>query len=211
MVGRREGLNCPRVKARRPFNPPASTVDDRAMNDSKSVLVAYASALGSTAEVAGFIAGRLQSKGFGVAVCKVDDEPDPQGFDAVVLGSAVHDMAWLPEAESYVRRHRAVLAERDVWLFSVGLSPALHGPIGSMMRRVVPRRIAALLRVVPVRDYTVFAGVYGREGTTLTTRIIYRLIGGGSYGDLRDWAAIASWADTISDGVLAKGEGPTLR
>jgi menaquinone-dependent protoporphyrinogen oxidase len=201
----------PRRKGSTALHSAAPSVNYRAMNDSKSILVAYASARGSTAEVAGFIAGRLRSQGFGVVVCTVDDEPDPHDYDAVVIGSAVHNMAWLPEAESYLRRHRAVLAERDVWLFSVGLSPALHGPIGSMMRRAVPKRIAALLRVVPIRDYAVFAGVYGREGRTLTTRIIYRLIGGGSYGDLRDWTAITRWADASGDRVLAKGEGPTRR
>ncbi|MBJ8347047.1 flavodoxin domain-containing protein [Antrihabitans sp. YC2-6] len=168
------------------------------MNDSISVLVTFASAQGSTKEVATFIADRLRTRGFEVDLRPVGEQPDAQPYDAVVIGSAVHNMAWLPGAADYLYRHRYVLAGRAVWLFSVGLSPALQGPIGHLLKQSVPKQISDLLNVVSARSYTVFAGVYRRADTTRLTRAIYRLIGGRRYGDLRDWRAIERWTDQIA-------------
>ena len=170
-----------------------------------SVLVTYASAEGSTKEVASFIAERLRTHGLVVDLLPVGEEPDAQSYDAVVIGSAVHNMAWLPDADSYLRRHRYVLAGRALWLFSVGLSPALSGPIGNMLKRAVPKKISALLNMASARDYAAFAGVFRRTHTTKLTRIVYRLIGGHTYGDLRDWGAIADWADGIAVSLSAPG------
>jgi menaquinone-dependent protoporphyrinogen oxidase len=178
--------------------PAGDRIDHRGMNDSLSVLVTYASAEGSTKEVASFIADRLRTHGLDVDLVPVGEEPDAQPYDAVVIGSAVHNMAWLPVAESYLRRHRYVLAGRALWLFSVGLSPALSGSVGTVLKRAVPKKISALLDAVPTRDYANFAGVFRRAHTTKLTRIVYRLIGGRTYGDLRDWGAIAHWADAIA-------------
>ena len=175
------------------------------MNDSVSVLVTYASAEGSTKEVASYIAERLRSHGLVVDLLPVSEEPDAQSYDAVVVGSAVRNMAWLPDAESYLHRHRYVLAGRELWLFSVGLSPALSGPIGNMLKRAVPKKISTLLNMASARDYAAFAGVFRRAHTTRLTRIVYRLIGGHTYGDLRDWEAIAHWADAIAVALPSPG------
>ncbi|MBJ8341240.1 flavodoxin domain-containing protein [Antrihabitans sp. YC3-6] len=175
------------------------------MSSSLSILVAFASARGSTGEIAGFIANRLRLKGFDVDLCSVDQAPNPRHYDVVVVGSAIHDRAWLPDAERFLRRHRVVLQGRDVWLFSVGLSPALHGPVGRRLKRAVPKNIASLLELISVREYAVFAGVFSRADTTRVSRIVYRLIGGGGFGDLRDWQAIARWTDGIGAAVSRRG------
>ena len=43
----------------------------------------------------------------------------------MVLGSAIHNGAWLPEATEVVRANAEVLAAKPVWLFSVGMVAAL--------------------------------------------------------------------------------------
>jgi len=168
------------------------------MNDCSKVLVAYATAAGSTKSVANFIATKIRSDGFLVDVRSVIDKPELDAYNAVILGSAVHNMAWLPEAEEYLRRHRDVLSHKAVWLFSVSLSPSLHGPVGRRAKRFVPKKIAALTNVAGARDYQAFAGVFSRDDTTALTRILYWAMGGGRFGDLRDWPAIANWASVIS-------------
>jgi menaquinone-dependent protoporphyrinogen oxidase len=66
------------------------------MAASPRVLVSYATAAGSTAGIAERIAGVLRTASRD-AVCRpADPDPDLADFDALVLGSAVHDMAWLP-------------------------------------------------------------------------------------------------------------------
>ena len=79
----------------------------------ETVLVAYASGNGSTKEIAEFIAARLIRNGLLVQAHSVVDAPDPAAFEAVVIGSAIHNRAWLPSTEEYVRRFRAALATQN--------------------------------------------------------------------------------------------------
>jgi hypothetical protein len=53
-----------------------------------------------------------------------------------VLGGAVHNQRWLAEATDFVREHRARLAGRPPWTFSVGMPTALPAP----WRRMAARR-----------------------------------------------------------------------
>jgi menaquinone-dependent protoporphyrinogen oxidase len=165
------------------------------------IAVIFATAQGSTREIAEFIGAVLANRGADVEIADVEHAPELSRFDAVVLGSAVHNMAFLPAAADFVHRHHDDLADRDVWLFSVGLGPALRGPIGRRIGRIVPKQIAALRDSTSAVDYRAFAGHYERIGVSRSARIVYRLQGGGRYGDLRDWTAITAWADTIAEAL----------
>ncbi|MGW4531993.1 flavodoxin domain-containing protein [Nocardia sp. NPDC004340] len=162
------------------------------------IAVVYASAQGSTREIADFIGASLSARGATVEIADAEHAPDPTRFNALILGSAVHDRALLPELEGFVRDHRHELRARPVWLFSVGLGPALVGPIGHLMGRAVPKRIAEVRDAVMPRGYRAFAGHYERAGVSLPARALYRLLGGSRYGDLRDWTAITAWIDTVA-------------
>lgn len=162
------------------------------------ILVAYASAAGSTEEIAEFIGVRLREAGFETDVRSVVDEPDPGDYRAIVIGSAVRFQSWLPAAEDFAVRHADKLAFKPAWMFSVGLVPGLQGPIGSRLSEVVPERIAALRDLVMPSDYRAFAGVFKRADKVLSTRVVYYAIGGRRYGDLRDWPAIDEWAGYIA-------------
>ncbi len=91
-----------------------------------TVLVGFATMHGSTRGVAERIASRLGERGLEAEVRSFDDVADAAGYDAFVLGSAVANMAWLTGAAGFVRRNAGVLAERPVWLFSVGSRDALR-------------------------------------------------------------------------------------
>ncbi|MET7772755.1 flavodoxin domain-containing protein [Nocardia sp. NPDC005366] len=163
------------------------------------IAVVYATAQGSTREIAEYIAEGFTTRGAEVELADVDHAPELTRFDAVVLGSAIHDMSLLLPAVDYVRNNRAALADTAVWLFSVGLGPALRGPIGRVIGRTVPPKIAAVRDSISPREYRAFAGHYERVGVSLKARVLYRLMGGGRYGDLRDWAAISGWTAAIAD------------
>lgn len=165
------------------------------------ISVVYATAQGSTREIAEYLAADLAARGATVEVADVEHAPDLSRFDAVVLGSAVHDRALLPEAVEYIATHRDELQARDVWIFSVGLGPALRGPIGRRLGRAVPKRIAAARDAAGAREYRSFAGHYERAGVSWQARTIYRLVGGTRYGDLRDWTAISFWSDSIAQAL----------
>ena len=96
---------------------------------------------GSTRDIAEFIAADLAQRGADAHLHDIEHAPAPEGFDAVILGSAVHDMDFPPPAVAYPDRYRTTLATTDVRLFGVGPGPALRGPIG----RIVPETIADMV------------------------------------------------------------------
>jgi len=173
------------------------------------VLVVHASAGGSTKAVAEFVAASLRAQGVVADLRGLDEQPGLDGYDAVVLGSAVHNRAMLPAAELFVRQNSAALRVIPVWLFSLGMGPSLRGPVGHFLRDAVPPRVAELCELIGPRDYRAFAGVVPRSGRTLVFRFLLWVCG-GRYGDLRDWPAIDAWAADIArhlHGAVPAGGG----
>ncbi|GGN81174.1 flavodoxin domain-containing protein [Nocardia rhizosphaerihabitans] len=167
-------------------------------NPSPRIAVLFATAQGSTRDIAEFIADDLVAHGARAELHDIEHAPDLSGIDTVVIGSAIHDMDLLPEASAYLRHNLNTLAHKDVWLFSVGLGPALRGPIGRWIGRRIPRKVADIVTAVRPRNYTAFAGQYERAGVSWRARTMYRVLGGARYGDLRDWQAVRAWSSRIA-------------
>ncbi|HMC07802.1 MAG TPA: flavodoxin domain-containing protein [Actinomycetota bacterium] len=167
-----------------------------------NVLVGYASMHGSTRGVAERIASRLGERGLGAEVWSFDDVADAAGYDAFVLGSAVANMAWLAGAAGFVLRNVGVLAERPVWLFSVGSKDALSGPIGHWMkaRYPQPKQIAAFREEIHPRDCRIFTGVIDPAHYPFLSRLVMKALG-VRYGDYRDWDTIDAWAEGIASAL----------
>lgn len=161
-----------------------------------AVLVAYASAHGSTREIAERIAGRLSACGLEVDVLPVGEDADVTRYDAVVLGSAIHDQAWLPEAAAFVDRSVDELASRQVWLFSVGMPGALAGPWRDVAKKEEAVVVAGFRDAIGPREHRLFSGVVRREHLPRRGRLAFKALG-GRYGDFRDWDEIDDWADGI--------------
>ncbi len=176
----------------------SSDAETMTSNPSHRIAVLYATAQGSTRDIAEFIADDLLARGAHTELHDIAHAPELTGFDTVVLGSAIHDMDLLPEASAYIRHNLNTLTDKDVWLFSVGLGPALRGPIGRRIGRRIPRKIADIVHAVRPRNYTAFAGKYERAGVSWQARAMYRLLGGARYGDLRDWQAVRAWSSRIA-------------
>ncbi len=161
------------------------------------VLVAYASADGSTAEVATALGQRFAGLGYDVDVVDVENNPDPSPYDAVVVGSAIHNGELLPGAVAWVDAWKAVLETHRTWLFSLGFGPVLRGPIGRVFRNMVPPAVAAIQKTLKAEEYHPFAGVFSPPPQRRLRALIW-LMGGAHYGDRRDWPRIIAWADSIA-------------
>lgn len=170
------------------------------------VLVVYASADGSTAEIAARIAGRLGAADHQVTVAEARAVEGLGGWDAVVLGSAVHNRQWLDDAVMFVHTHRPALARLPVWVWSVGMPDALPG----FLRRLARTEEAAVLDHLDgleVEGHRLFSGVVEPSQFPLASRVFLRLVG-GRYGDFRDWPAIEAWADGIASALAGRdGDG----
>ena len=169
---------------------------------SKSMLVTYATAFGSTREIAERVGEVIGKWVPSVAVRPAKEVDTAADYDAFVVGSAVHNQAWLPEARDFPRRNAAGLSDKPLWVFSVGMPGALP---------VLARRMAmseeTVLRaqfkgaVAPV-EHHLFTGVVTPECLPRIGRIIVRVIG-GRYGDHRAWHETEAWADRIGQSVAA--------
>ena len=168
-----------------------------------TVLVAYATAHGSTRGIAERIGARLRESGVAVEVTAADAVTDVAAYEAVVLGSAIHSGRWLPEAEAFMERQSALFRTRPVWLFSVSTigasSSALGRPATWLARKAgpVPKDLRALIARSGARGTRAFAGVIRRDDWGRMGGIFLRLAG-GRYGDHRDWGDIDRWADSVA-------------
>src|SRR6185436_7425844 len=87
------------------------------------VLVTFGSNHGATAEIADVLAETLCACGLDVDCVEAGDVDSLDGYDAVILGSAVYMRRWRREARRFVRHFAGELAQRPFWVFS-------SGPIG---------------------------------------------------------------------------------
>jgi menaquinone-dependent protoporphyrinogen oxidase len=162
-----------------------------------NILVGYATEHGSTHTIAERIGARIRRPGVKADVRSLDVVGTADGYDAFVLGSAVHGQAWLPAAAFFVDTNHKTLADSPLWLFSVGMPAALRGPWKALADKEKPMILADLGKELYPREHYLFSGVIAPDHLPLTGRIMFRAVG-CHYGDFRDWAAIDAWADDIA-------------
>jgi menaquinone-dependent protoporphyrinogen oxidase len=174
------------------------------------VLVTYVSPHGSTRGVAERIATRLRENAVSVDCVPIHAAPEVADYDAAVVGSAIHDQAWLPEASRFLATHATELVVRPVWLFSVGMPGALARPLRKLAMREGPKAVAPFTAMVRPQGTRLFSGVVSKQQFPRVSRVALRLMG-GRYGDFREWPEIDAWAAEISARLLqgTRFRGPT--
>lgn len=161
------------------------------------VLVAVASKHGATRQIADHIAGTLRDRGATVDVNDAAAVDGLDGYDAVVLGSAVYAGHWMREARSVAERIAARHPRPPVWLFS-------SGPIGDPPKpEEEPVDVAEVRAETGARDHELFAGKLDRSVLGFGERAITLALRAPD-GDFRDWEAIAAWADRIGDALAIR-------
>ncbi|MFJ8962677.1 flavodoxin domain-containing protein [Lentzea sp. NPDC102401] len=162
------------------------------------VLVGFATAAGSTEGVAQRIAGIVRENGHEVETHNVDEVTDLHGYEAFIIGSAVHNQAWLPNAAAFLSRENPALSGKPVWLFSIGLPGALRGPMRKWAGLEESDILAGLADDVRPLGHELFTGVVTPQAFGKVGARVFRLMG-GRFGDFRDWAAIDAWANQIAE------------
>jgi menaquinone-dependent protoporphyrinogen oxidase len=155
------------------------------------VLVTAATRYGATGEIARAIAEVLRGHGLDPTVVAPEQVDTVDGYDAVVLGSAVYAGQWLQPARELVGRCAGGLADRPVWLFS-------SGPVGDPPKpEEDPVDVAEILAATKARGHRVFAGKLDRSQLRFPDKAIVAALRVPE-GDFRDWAEITSWAAGIA-------------
>jgi menaquinone-dependent protoporphyrinogen oxidase len=158
------------------------------------VLIAYASKRGSTAEIAEAIASVLRASGDEVDCVEAGTAVGLDGYDAVVLGSAVYMRRWRGDARQFLRKHRRELERMPLWVFS-------SGPTGDPSRDnpawTEPGHTIKLVEKLGAREHVVFGGSMPSEPHG---RIEASMIEGTApeFRDRRNWDEIRAWAARIA-------------
>ncbi len=164
-----------------------------------SVLVAYGTTNGSTAQIAGALAEVLRKEGLTADLLPAGSVVDVRPYGAVVLGSGLYAGRWLRDARRFLSRHGRQLAERPLWLFSSGPLDA------SASQRDIPpvRGVRRAMVRLDARGHVTFGGCLeeGAKG-----RIAQSIVRNGKGGDFRDFGAIEEWAARIADELLSARE-----
>lgn len=156
------------------------------------VLVTYGSKMGGTKGIAETIAETLESRGLGVQVKSVRSVSgeDLEASDAVVVGGALYAYRWYRPARRFVKRNKAALSERPVWLFS-------SGPLdNSASEKEIPpvRQAQKLMDLVGARGHMTFGGRLPADAKGFPASAMAKK----QAGDWRDPAQIRTWAEKIA-------------
>ena len=178
----------------------------QADNTEAKVLVTYASQAGSTGEIAGAIGQVICQTGTAVDVRPIQTISDLTPYRAVVVGSAVHSSAWMPEALTFVETHRNALSQMPVAYFLSCLALAVANT--DELRRRVASFLDPVRQQVPEvqpLDVGLFAGKLDFAKLPGMFRLLWPLVSGGDVGegDYRDWEAIRSWTADLHPRLLS--------
>ena len=158
------------------------------------VLVTYGSKFGSTAEIAEAITAELRDHGIDVDCLPAHDAKTVDGYDAVVLGSAVDMQRWRRDARRFLEKHAHELERIPFWVFS-------SGSVGAPEQRdpdwEEPAKVMALAERLGAREHVVFGGSIPAEPKSLMQKAMASETP-EEFRDLRDWDEIRAWARGIA-------------
>jgi len=168
-----------------------------------TVLVAYGTTGGGTGEIAEWVAEELRAAGLTARLLPAADVTDVDGYDALVLGSALYGYGWHLDVRRFVHRFAGRFADRPVWLFSSG---PLDGSADAGPLPPVPHAYAAL-RELPARAHVTFGGRMTTEARGWLGQVAKQLAREGQAGDFRNPPRVRAWAREVAAEIRSQTRG----
>lgn len=165
------------------------------------ILVACASAHGSTAEIGEFIARILRAYSVEVDVRAVQDVQDVSPYQAFILGSPIHAGMWLHEFSAFLERFESALTEKPAALFITCIRVMEEGGYEHALAEYVYQ---PTLQKLGITNVGVFAGkmevgaINWDERWLLASRYDGTEMSKHVNHDYRDWQAVATWANNVA-------------
>jgi len=172
------------------------------MNTTTKILVAYATRLNSTLDIAEEIGKTLTKAGANVELHRIEAVDDVRQYDAVIIGSAIRVGKWLPEATEFVARFREELSQKPVAFFTVCITMSEDTPENrqTVMGYMHELKVATP-EVYPV-DIGLFAGKLNPNELPWLIRQFVR-IARIPTGDYRNWDVVHQWAWGVYPKLMA--------
>ncbi|NWF70579.1 MAG: hypothetical protein HXY40_15940 [Chloroflexi bacterium] len=165
------------------------------------VLVAYASAHGSTAEVGHFLKRVLSAYDTQVSALNVSAVEAVWEYDAFVLGSAIQDGMWLHAMFQFIERFRTDLVRKPCYMWINCVRVIEPDGYEHAMKHYIHQ---PTIETLNVREVAVFAGKLSLETIDWNERWLLSLRYDGSERpgtfnkDFRNWEVIAAWGNKIA-------------
>lgn len=167
------------------------------------ILVAYASEFGSTVEVAETIGQTLRDGGAQVDVRAVVDVATFAPYSAAIIGSAIYNGAWLPEAVHFVEVHAAALSQIPTAYFVVCATMREDTPEHRQGARSFLDPVLDQIPQVRPIDIGLFAGKIDPPKLPWPIRLRMRLTTDLRQGDYRRWDDVRIWTASIAPQLQA--------
>jgi menaquinone-dependent protoporphyrinogen oxidase len=158
------------------------------------VLVTAASKHGSTEMIAHEVVRGLRDRDLEADFSWPDEVASLQGYDAVIIGSAIYNGHWMKPATTFIASHHAELLERQVWLFS-------SGPVGALPADDPAAELTAdLAAKLQARGHESFPGLLDHTRLGRLERTMVKLVHAED-GDFRDWDAVQAWTKSVAQSL----------
>jgi menaquinone-dependent protoporphyrinogen oxidase len=174
--------------------------------DAIRILIAYDTIHGSTAEVADHIGKELCARGFTVDVRFAGNVSSLEDYDAVIIGSAIYEFTWLPDARRFVRNYYSALSSKPVAVFIV--CSAMYQDTPESRDAVEKAFVSPLLNRYPAIS-PLSIGLFGGAVDfnmnrynlfeKFVLRILGKVLGFKDSADWRNWDYISDWAQEVGD------------
>jgi menaquinone-dependent protoporphyrinogen oxidase len=165
-----------------------------------SVLIAYATRAGSTAEVAEAVGEAMQNAGVPAEVQPVSQINSLAGREAVILGAPVYIGKFPKEFHEFLELHHEALQGMRPWCFVLG--PVQNKPAEFEGARKQAERQLGRYPWLRVAELRVFAGRWSATNLPFPFSLIGKIPGNPlnriPAEDVRDWASIREWATGVA-------------
>ncbi len=157
--------------------------------NTRSILLAYATRYGSTQQVAEAITAALRQAGFEVDILPIREVKRLDRYDTIVVGAAIYNARWHPDAHQFLSEHQETLRQRPVAIFALG--PLSTGDAAMQRsRRQLDKELTKYPWLKPVA-VEMFVGRLDPAKLGFFDRLM------STASDHRDWEAIRTWANAL--------------
>ncbi|GAA3341757.1 flavodoxin domain-containing protein [Amorphoplanes nipponensis] len=168
-----------------------------------TVLVAYGTTGGSTAEIAGWIDEELRAAGLDTRLLSAGAVDDVEGYEALVLGAAMYAAGWHNDARKFAKHFEGRFAGRPVYLFSSG--PLDHTADDTDLPPNHQAEVA--MQLLQAREHVTFGGRLTDEAHGWLGFVARRLEHDGHTGDFRNPERVRAWARHVAAEITAARPG----
>lgn len=156
--------------------------------------IAYITKTNTTKEIADEIAKIAREKNWTVTVQDLKSIQSVQEYDAILIGSPINGMQWLPEANEFVEKHQKELSQMSTSFYLVSY---LMNSGSKMWKKSIEKSLNKATKFVTPFMIGKFDGRIEDEFPAFA-RILFGVKKGTAL-DLRDWDAIRAWAHDFTD------------